>query len=159
MPKSRILKPFHSKRLLLCTDLSPLAGEALPLALDVLDKGGKLLLFHAFHPVLVPTYAGPDAVVPIYDRKATQALMKQATAKLQQTAKSLGKQNVEVKLVESQQAAKAIAAEAKRFKADLVCLTTHGRGAFQRMLFGSVALKLLAVYRGRVLLLRPKHGR
>ena len=159
MPRSASLPKFQARRVLLCTDLSPVSEQILPLARALLSKGGLLRLLHVVEPVLVPTYAGPDAVVPIFDRAATKQRVAITQRRLTATAKQLGIKGTQVKVVEADQAAKAIGAEAKRFRADLVCLSTHGRSALQRMLFGSVALKLLAHYHGRVLLLRPSHVR
>jgi len=80
------------------------------------------------------------------------ALAQKHLAKL---VKALKGANIDAKVAEPSQPALAIAKEAKKFKADLVCLSTHGRTAFKRLLFGSVALKLMSHYQGQVLLLRP----
>ena len=63
---------------------------------------------------------------------------------------------MEVRLVESSDAAKAIVEAAARFDADLVCIGTHGRSGLAAAVLGSVAQAVIAQRPRPVLVVRPR---
>lgn len=145
------------RRLFVATDLSPTGNLALPLALAEAARGAKILLFHAVEPAyVVAAGMGPEGPVAVYDQALTrrQALKE----RLELTRLAGGHPGVKVLVLESAKPYQAIVREARRFKTDLLVMMTHGRSGLSKLLFGSVAQKVLAHYKGAVMLLRPRAG-
>jgi len=150
-----MLTRVKSRRLFIATDLSPLGNLAIPLALAQAGKGARILLFHAVEPVfaLAPSF-GPEAPVAVYDPAMT--LRRVAHERRSVEGLVSGIPGAKALTLGSGQVHRAIVREAKRFHTDLLVMSTHGRSGMSKLLFGSVAQKVLAHYRGEVLLLRPK---
>lgn len=141
------------RKILVPTDLS-LAGKWAALeALEHLKPGGELRLVHVCQPEFVVTlYA--DGNLPLYDPRLTRLKLARATAQVAREAKALGPR-VKPKVISAANPAVALVAEALRFKAQVLVLSTHGRSGWDRFMFGSVAQKILRLYDGPVLMLRP----
>jgi len=152
-------KPYSAKRIMVATDFSHLAQQMLPLAKAVLAKGGRMKLLYIERPIMTANMVSPEMSVPIPDPKATMHAAEIARKHLMQIGKAMRGVKVESEVIEGRNVAKEILRSAKRWKADLICLSTHGRTDFQRMLFGSVAQKVMAHYNKQVLLFRPSHSR
>jgi nucleotide-binding universal stress UspA family protein len=146
------------RRVFVATDLSPMGNLALPLALAEAARGAKILLFHAVEPAYVVASAlGPEGPLAVYDPALTR---RQAVREQRELARlAAGSPGVKVLVLESAKPYQAIVREARRFKADLLVMMTHGRSGLSKLLFGSVAQKVLAHYKGAVMLLRPRAGR
>lgn len=140
-------------RILLPTDLSRFGELAAMEALEHLKPKGTLRLVHVVQPQYTMTGA-LDAVIPIYDAVLTRKRMDMAAQHLAGLAKRLGK-GVESRVLAGASPAPVIAAEARRFRATLLVVSTRGRGQLGQVLFGSVAQKLMQLYPGPLLLLRP----
>ncbi len=153
------IKPFQAKRILVTTDFSAFANTTLPMARALLSRGGKMRLLTVVHPIMAPSLAGPVMAVPVYDPIATDHAVASARKHLEALARQVRGVKIELAVLEGPLTAQAILREAKQWKADLVCLSTHGRSALKRIVFGSVAMKLMTLYPGRVLLLKPGFGR
>ena len=108
----------------------------------------ELLLVQVVAPVPLPVVGYPDAVLlagMVTDDKITAAMTAKARDYLDRIARALraeSKGPVEFKVLVAPDTAGAIAGEAREFHADLVALTSHGRGA-SRLVFGSVADNIL----------------
>ena len=63
---------------------------------------------------------------------------------------------IETEIVESADAAEAIAQAAERFDADAICLGSHGRSGLAKTLMGSVAQGVMAASKRPVLVVRDK---
>jgi nucleotide-binding universal stress UspA family protein len=140
-------------RILVPTDLSPYSDRAVKEALEHLRPRGRLCLVH----VAEPQYAVLgilESAAPVYDEALTQRQLLRAQRHLRALAAKLGPR-AQFRVLRGIRPAALLAAEARRFKAQLVVLATHGRGGLNRLLFGSMAQKLLALYRGPVLMFRP----
>lgn len=148
---------MRAKKILVPMDLSPYSEEAAREAILHLKAGGKLLLAHVAEPRYT-VIGNLEGAVPIYDEALTRAGAVAAKKKLGAFAMGLRAPTV-VKVVHGSQAAPVLAALARRSKAELVVMSTHGRGGLRRLLFGSVAQRLLALWQGSVLMLRPAHRR
>lgn len=148
-------QPF--KRILVATDFSRHSDEAARLALPLLARGGRIRLLHVVHPVYVPIVSDPGVAAAAYDPVATRHATARALRHLKALAASLKGAKAGFTTRESLQPARAMAAEAKAFRAGLVCISTHGRSGLSRLFSGSVAQKFLSLYRGQVLLYRPSH--
>jgi nucleotide-binding universal stress UspA family protein len=146
---------FRAKRILLPTDFSALSLKAVPLAVRLLERGGVLRLLYVEQPVMAASVVGPEMAVPVYDPSASKRAAAAALRHLQGIVRQTKGVKVEAKVLEGAHPAKVIMAESKRFRADLLCLCTHGKSAVKRMLYGSVTHKLLTHYKGSMLLLKP----
>jgi nucleotide-binding universal stress UspA family protein len=153
------LKPFFAKRILVATDFSHPTRQILPLARALLAKGGRMKLLYVELPVVKATVVSPEVWVPIPDPEATLHAAGIASKHLERIAMALKGVKVEYEVIQGRRVAEEVLKAAKRWKADLICLSTHGRTAFQRMFFGSVAQKVLAHYNKQVLLLRTSHSK
>jgi nucleotide-binding universal stress UspA family protein len=126
-------------------DGSALAERALPYALALARAAsGKLLLVRAVLPSLY-LENGHTRVLHRHPR---------AEAELAAAAERVREQGIaaETHLVEDSPAADAIMAAVGRFGADLVVMSTHGRGGLGRFLYGAVADAVLRAITVPVLL-------
>ncbi len=124
------------KTILVPLDGSSLSQRALPYATALAKRtGAKLLLTRA---VLANPYANDDVAV------AQKALIGDAEFELDLIAKGLRVEGVEAEpRVVHGPGAPAILNEAKISGADMVVMSTHGRGGLGRLLYGSVADRVL----------------
>lgn len=147
------------KRILVPVDGSPTALKGLDAAIRLAkDGGGRLRLLH-----IVEEYAAftaPDAgvnITPILE--ALKAGGRKTLAKVQQRARAAGVK-ADAALLENfgGRVADLIVEQAKRWKADLIVMGTHGRRGVQRVLVGSDA-DLVVRYSPVPVLLVPARGR
>lgn len=119
-----------------------------------------LTLVQIVRPVLhysaIPSQAY-SVLMPIVDEEATQGQTEYATRYLEGLATKLRARTqarIEIRVVLEERVASAILALAKEGRADVIAMTTHGRGA-SRMIVGSVADKVLRGVATPFLLYRP----
>lgn len=129
-------------RLLLAVDGSPVSRRAVQHAVRLarqLASPPELVLFNADAPLLqsVAIKLGAEAVRR-YHAENAQAAMRDARALLKRARLAFVEAQVIGDPVE------AIVREAKRGRYDLVVMGTHGRGALEGLLLGSVARKVIA---------------
>lgn len=116
-------------------------------ALKVSDRAEHLLV-EVVNPVPLPLIDYPDAAIVnpmVQDPGATELEVARATKYLAGIARRLvreGAEKVDPVVHVASAAAPAIVELARMFNADLVVMTSHGRGA-SRLLLGSVADKIL----------------
>jgi nucleotide-binding universal stress UspA family protein len=124
------------KTILVPLDGSPLAERALPYAATLARRSGAdIALVRAVHATSLP---GDDS------RDAQMELTKQAEKHLSEAAGRLGADGVTVEThVCHEDPVHAILDAAERCEADLIVMSTHGRGGLGRMLYGSVADRVL----------------
>ncbi len=127
--------------------------EALKLARD---QGAKLRLVHVVDELVI--MSSPDAVVPVGDivgvlRDAGRKILDRAAALVHKAGG-----DAETVLVErfGGRAADSIIAEAKKWRADIIVLGTHGRRGVRRMVLGSDAEEVVRSSPVPVLLVRSK---
>ncbi|MBI5876314.1 MAG: universal stress protein [Chloroflexi bacterium] len=128
-------------------DLSPVAEQSLRWARVLAARmGGRLTLLHALEtaqPVVGPTTVGEMEL--------------HARDDLERVATSLRQDGLAVDcVVAAGPAAQAILGHAARSNADLIAMSTHGRGGVQRWVYGSIADKLLHASPVPVLLVRAQ---
>jgi nucleotide-binding universal stress UspA family protein len=145
------------RSLLVPLDGSTFAEHALPLALTIARRSGAAIqLVHVYVP---PILAHPEAL-GYYDPALEWELKKQHKAYLDQMVQRLqGLSSVQVSgtLLEGE-VAETLRTTASATGADLVVMTTHGRGPMQRFWLGSVADTLVRELPVPLLLLRPEQG-
>ncbi|MBY0457277.1 MAG: universal stress protein [Gemmataceae bacterium] len=143
------------RRILVPTDFTDCATKAVRYAAELADKfQAELILLHVVPDTVL---ALPDAVMPtpapLADLDALREAGKSGLANLIGALK-LERLNPrpEVRLGSPEQ---EIVAAAHDLKADLVCVSTHGRDGLSRVLLGSVAEQVVRHAPCPVLTVRP----
>jgi nucleotide-binding universal stress UspA family protein len=137
-------------------DGSTFGEHALPLAAGLARRAGATLHLAHVHQLIPPaTVAGVAEMdsLDLHLRQDEQAYLADVTRRLHEK----GPLQVQTALLEGE-VAKALEAHAKRIEADLVVMSTHGRGAMGRFWLGSVADDLVHDLSRPVLLVRPHEG-
>lgn len=137
------------KRILLATDGSPDAEEALAYARDLaLRDGAQVIVVHAFEPV--PSYLGDPMEGRVTARHvaAGENVAYDAAKKLQEADV-----NVIVEILEGPPA-DAILNVASVRECDLIVMGSRGHGALASLLLGSVSHRVLAHTRAPVMVVR-----
>jgi len=142
-----------TRTILVPLDGSPFSEHALPLAAQLARRAGaRLHLLHVLpfrsedHADLLTSSAGPVL---------SAGLLRRQRAYLDGVAARLGDQAaLTADLIEGE-VAQTIRAAVSAVAADLVVMTTHGRGPLQRLWLGSVADALLRDLSVPLLLVRP----
>lgn len=127
------------QKILLATDGSPDAEEALKYARDLaLRDGAQVIVVHAFDPV--PSYLGD----PWWDKVAARhAWVGQEVAdKAEQRLKEAGLDDIVVEVLEGP-SANAILKVAQVRECDLIVMGSRGHGALASLLLGSVSRRVL----------------
>ncbi len=117
------------KRILVPTDFSPAAGEALRLAREGFT-GAEIFLLH----VLEPKRLADALSSPVHSTDEAKAQGQKLLERLNMLA-----QAGEERLVEIGGPAETILARAAAWEADLIVMGTHGRTGLANLLMGSVA--------------------
>jgi nucleotide-binding universal stress UspA family protein len=134
-------------------DGSPVAAQAVPYAQAILPPGGRVILIHVIQKsdLLLPELLGLLRAVPGEDDECAiaQALLDQATADAGDV-----RLDWQSEVVRGEPATEILHA-VPRAGADAIVLTTHGRGALGRTVFGSVADRVARTAPVPVLLVRP----
>jgi nucleotide-binding universal stress UspA family protein len=147
------------KRILVPVDGSPTSARGLAAAIAMAkESGARLLLLHVVEEYAA--FAAPEVGVnigPILE--AMRAGGKKTLARVARAASRAGVKP-QTALVENfgGRVADAIIAQAKRWRADLVVMGTHGRRGLQRALLGSDA-EVVVRYSPVPVLLIPARGR
>jgi nucleotide-binding universal stress UspA family protein len=135
------------RRVLVTTDFSELADQAIPHAYSLVRGGGTVHLLHVMHP---REQHGGRSQQGLRDRsfEARRAKHLQAAAEklraLIPADAALQGVTTEVEVIEHAEVAEAISQAAERFGVDVVCLGTHGRSGLSASVLGSVASGVMA---------------
>jgi nucleotide-binding universal stress UspA family protein len=132
------------RRVLVATDFSELGNAAIPFACAACSIGGLVKMIHVTPP-RVPTKRHVRTGWSGDYRAQLRALIPNEIGARCQPP--------EVEVLEDNDVAKAISAEAERFGADAVCMASHGLGA-SRALHGSVTKAVLKRLRRPLLIIR-----
>jgi nucleotide-binding universal stress UspA family protein len=148
------------KRILVPTDFSEPAQEALKTAIEFAGHfSAQLLLVHVVPPVPVP-YQPLVSPAPAFDITAyLEELTKVSKETLQKHADQRVPQGIERTLsVSAGDPAYEILRLSQELEAELIVIATHGRGGWQRFLFGSVAEKVVRLAPCPVLVVHAPQG-
>jgi nucleotide-binding universal stress UspA family protein len=138
------------RTILVPVDGSPFGEQALPLALGIARRAEAVV--HLLH---VEPSRSED---PYFDRSAfVTKLQEDYLASLIHRLQGTTRITVTSR-IQTGEIAPTIAATAEGLAADLIVMTTHGRGPLQRLWLGSVADELIRNHSHRVLLVRPIEG-
>jgi len=147
------------ERVLVATDFSELADQAVPHAYSLVREGGTVVLVHVTRPMRWPSVLGSNVESKTNAaRKAHTATLRAATARLQALIPDeAGQRGIasEVHVLERTAPAKAIYQAAERFGADVICLGSHGRSGLSAALVGSVTHAVMEQTLRPVLVVRP----
>jgi nucleotide-binding universal stress UspA family protein len=144
------------RSLLVPLDGSAFAQHALPLALSIAHRAGATINVVQVHVPFTPIYAHSIAPGTV---EAEAKVMEQERAYLDWIVKRLGGVSpvpVTSTLLEGGGIAETLNGHAVTTKADLIVMTTHGRGPLSRFWLGSVADELLRRAMTPMLLVRPQ---
>ena len=139
-------------------DGSPFGEHALPLALAIARRAkARLHLVQVFVPPVPPAYA---QTIQAYETIIEPELKKRANEYLRTIQERIKKADLDdvTFALPVGPIAETIEKELAACKADLVVMTTHGRGPLSRLWLGSVADQLIRQSAVPVLLLRPGEG-
>ena len=151
--------PGFFRAILVPVDGSPLAEQAIPSALAIAERARGKVTFVLVHQVLQPlllmepgeVYTRTELAIQTAGREYLRALTEGLRKQTGRTISSA---------VLKGPAALTLAEYVGAIGADLVVMTTHGRGGFRRAWLGSVADQLIRSLEVPVLVVRPsEHGR
>jgi nucleotide-binding universal stress UspA family protein len=142
------------RSILVPLDGSTSAEHALPWALSIAGKNGTQLHLVRVHvppvPIMVGNELASDVMLDSAVRKIEASYLEEVVQRLKQNATV----PIHSSLLEGA-VADAIDDHAKTIKADLIAITSHGRGAFARFWLGSVADKIIRHAPAPILVVRP----
>jgi nucleotide-binding universal stress UspA family protein len=139
-------------RILVPLDGSELAEQALPFARQLLSGGGSLHL--ATVHGLAPVWVGVDAAMAM--ATAGDEHLVSTRAYLESVAVRFRAQGIDVVTgVRQGDVAETLSGWAEELEADLIVMTTHGRGGFSRFWLGSITDRVVRSARTPVLCLKP----
>jgi nucleotide-binding universal stress UspA family protein len=148
------------KRILVPVDGSPTSAKGLKAAIKLArESRGRLRLLHVIAEYAA--FAAPEVganIAPVL--AAMKAAGRKTLARVERGARAGGAARLDTALVENfgGRVADAIVAQAKRWRADLIVMGTHGRRGMKRALLGSDAELVVRSSRVPVLLV-PGRGR
>ncbi len=149
------LPPF--RRILVPLDGSRAGRAALAPARDLAGaKGARLTLFQAVPPPTAGAY--PYMTLPAREEDLPENLLAEARAELEKVAVGLRDRglSVDVRVDVHNQPGLAILRHLEKEGADLVAMSTRGRGGVARLILGSVADKVIRGSPVPVLVYRPE---
>jgi nucleotide-binding universal stress UspA family protein len=131
--------PTGYRRILLATDFSPLAERALDIAIGLVESGGIVDVFHAWHLPLLTGSLVPGRVSDATFEPVRVSLEEGARDKIEEllTPRRMGAVSFEVTVV-NDPPARAIAERAE-VGHDLIVMGGHGHRGLRRWILGSVA--------------------
>lgn len=145
------------QRILVATDGSDLSNRAVIHALDLADLTGAELIALQVVPRYPHSYFEGGVVMAKDDIAIIEQQWVDAAKVTVNAVRSAGqKRQVKVKAltVQSELVAEALMAAAKRHKADLIVMASHGRKGIKRLLLGSETQHVLTHSQVPVLVLR-----
>jgi universal stress protein A len=147
-------------KIILTSDLSPNADAATPYAVDLARKyGGEIYLVHVFEDSIYYVGTAGGEALPYDPAKWIAAAQDIRKKQINALAEKLAQeQKVKVIPVLRQgQPANETVMFAEQQKADCIVIATHGHTGFSRLMFGSVAEKIVRLSPCPVLSIRPKN--
>jgi nucleotide-binding universal stress UspA family protein len=152
LPERGILPVIVIERILVPIDFSPPSLKALDEAVEFGRPYGAEIIVMC---VLEREFHTPLVLVPD-PRAFLQAQTREAEERLAQIAARLNRQNVKHRtLVEFGVPYQVIVESARRLRANLIVMSTHGRTGLAHALIGSVAERVVQHAHCPILLLRP----
>ena len=147
-----ISHPGRFQSVVVPLDGSQLAEQAIPIAQAIAERARCRLKLILVHQPLILMESGPDYTkVELAMQKADREYLKSVTARLREP---LGR-SVSSAVLQGLPVAQTLATYIRELGADLVVMTTHGRGGLRRAWLGSVTDQLIRTVEIPVLVVRP----
>jgi len=143
------------RSILVPLDGSLLAEQAIPIALAIAQRARSKLKLVLIHEPLVQMEPGPAYTkVELAMLKADREYLRSVTTRLRER---LGR-SISSAVIQGIPVAQTLATYIRELAADLVVMTTHGRGGFRRAWLGSVTDRLIRTSEIPILVVRPREG-
>jgi nucleotide-binding universal stress UspA family protein len=133
------LEPRPFRHVVVATDLSRSANDAVAYAVSAAEPGGRVTILH------------------VLDDEAEEDAARASLGKLVERHQKTRQITLDVDVTRGHDSAQAICAYAERHDADLICIAQSGGSRLPRILFGSVAQEVLLTSRIPVLVI-PSNG-
>ena len=154
--KSKPIKAPRPTRILVPTDFSPNAEEALLFAVPLARQlGGKITLLHSIDWQVNPQMRSAAGIIDTMNRVA-QDVAEDRLEKLART--KVPQELLEKTIVDFAPAQVGIPEAARELKTDLIVISTRGHTGLQRILLGSTAARVVRYASCPVLTVRPAAG-
>lgn len=149
------------KRILVAVDGSPASNAGLAAAVDLAsDQHATLLALHVLDDGTLPVNFEGVAYPPNYVDDYFEAMHKAGRKLLEKIAKTALSSGIKCESVlvrsRAQTVAHAIVGQARKLRADVIVIGTHGRRGFKRILLGSDAESVVREAPVPVLLVRSR---
>ena len=145
-------QPVRFQSILVPLDGSSLAEQAIPIAQALAERARCKLKLLMVHDRVVWMTPGPDYTkLELAMQKADREYLKSVTARVRER---LGR-SVSSAVLQGLPVVETLARYTRELGADLVVMTTHGRGGLQRAWLGSVTDQLIRSAEVPVLVVRP----
>jgi nucleotide-binding universal stress UspA family protein len=146
--------PRQFRSILVPLDGSPLAEQALPIAVAIAERARSKIKLVLVHPPLLlmepgPAYTKLELAMQKADREYLRSLVGRLRERLGRALSSAVLQGP---------VALTLARYVRELGTDLLVMTTHGRGGMQRAWLGSVADQLIRTSEVPILVVRPREG-
>jgi nucleotide-binding universal stress UspA family protein len=145
------------KTVLVPTDFSPQADQALDYAIELAEKLGATV--HVLNVIGIPALGVPELGVALTSSVIDQIVQDNTAALEKLVASRAGKAKLGEPLLRTGDARDEILHVAEEIKADLVVMATHGRRGVARALLGSVAEMVVRTSPVPVLTVRAKKAK
>ncbi len=125
------------KNILCAVDFSPITEKVINYTKKTAcESGGEIRLLHVAEPP--PEFLGDDFGPPV-ERELRAEMMKKQHRQLDELAESLSKEGFNVKpIIVQGSTVETILEQAKKGKADIIILGSHGKGPLATIVMGSV---------------------
>jgi nucleotide-binding universal stress UspA family protein len=145
--------PSRPTRILVALDGSPESeGSLTPARAAAAEWGAEIILLH----VIEPLWAAGDSTVAEWKTRETETTHR----RLRELAEGLGREGIRARaLLSHGEPAREILAQVSRRGVGLLCLSTAGRGAMDRLCFGTMAQKLIGALPVPTLIVRAAPSR
>lgn len=154
---ARVAPPVQ--RVLVATDFSDLANQAIPHACSLMRGGGTVHLVHVMDARPSPRGKLQHGSRDWNSEAQHSKLVRDCAGKLRSLIPAdaaLHGLLTEIEVAENSDAAEGICQAAERFGADVICISTHGHSGLSKALYGSVAQKVMARSKRPLLVVRPQ---
>jgi hypothetical protein len=146
------------RRVLVATDFSDVASQAIPHAYSLVRGGGTVRLVHVMHPHELPRgkylQGAADRRFETRHAKHLKTAEQKLRTLISAEAATLGI-STEVEVVEHREVSVGIGQAAERFGADVICLGSHGSSGWKAGIVGSVTQKVISSSRRPLLVVQP----
>lgn len=149
------------RSVLVTTDFSPLANQAIPYACALLPRGGRLLLLNVQHPRALPGGEFQNGPWTTADRARHEQWLADQLRRLRRLIPAAARRRglkVEALVIAAREVPDAIRATAAEHGVDALCLASHGYTGWKAGLLGSIAQSLMTRSTCPVLLVRAHDG-